>query len=633
MKETGMSREVNSESESKSSEKGEPKKGGKTFLERAKNYMPAWEMPTLKAAIEVGAKAATFALAVQAVGASGFESRSLMSESSDSALAPMDSKGLTDQKPSFQVAPNQRANFIGTSLPEPYVPPEGFSSYKGPAIKDIWRNAHKEYVEGVEEAPEGLHQGEAQGKGERETALDFRSRKVIPGGEMARSAMEAPVPQQGQDKSKGVEDLELSREEIGTLKSFADSLKEHPEARKCLQKVRNDKETMDSIKDLIQDEEVRRCAISELKNKGNVEQAILLWEKPKALQVFKKVLNNKEYMETFRNLIQDKEFRGRGLYSLEGTQKSSLARRMIQEVDQPAEPPSADDNPHQSYSNLIFLATYPTVIIGVVGLFLCQCRIEQEDQNEQGNRSEQGDQGEQRGRPEIDPFAEERNRLITEFANQNDKLTFGSDSEQSSVYSDGEQSVIQVSRSDSCNKRPNGPENENERFMVWLALAKMKGETIKAHERLAKDNPERFEELKKWASEEFEEWKKQKLEVEQGISRSLTRGAPSSSLCPEGSSSEPVPPIGIEMSPLPSERVDFYANTRAMERAAVRSMIDNNESRMSRRNDEEATTSATVPSLESSNKGKQPVSVYDDPGPLSRTSSTSSSEYFSPEHP
>ena len=87
------------------------------------------------------------------------------------------------------------------------------------------------------------------------------------------------------------------------------------------------------------------------------------------------------------------------------------------------------------------------------------------------------------------------------------------------------------------------------------------------------------------------------------------------------------------MSPLPSERADSYTNMRAMDRAAVRSMIDNNESRMGRRNGEEATTSATVPSLESSNKGKQIVIEYDDPGPLSRTNSSGSLEYLSPENP
>ena len=497
---------------SKSSEKGEPKKGGSTFLERAKNYMPAWERPTLKATLEAGAKVATFALAVQAVGASGLEGRSLMSEASDTPLAL---RGGKDQTSSSLVALEQ-ANFRDKSLTAPSVSASQQEwVYKGPSVEEIWPNVHKEYVGKIEEASKGLHQGEAQGKDGRETALDFHSRKVTPGGETARSAMDVPSSQRGQDKSKGVEDLELSREEFDTLKTCAAFLKEHPEARKCLQMVQNDKEVMGEINDLMQDEVVRRCVISELKNKENVERAILLWEDPKALQVLKKVFNNKKYMENFKHLMQDKELGAHNLYSLEDIRKLSLTKRMIQEVNQSAEPPST--------SNTLGWIASGIALAGLTAFFavgLCCC------QDGRGNQDEQRNQGEQ-GR--------ERNRLITEFANQHHKLTFGSDSEQSSVHSDGEQSVIQVSQSDSCNKRPNGPKNENERFMVWLALAKMKGETIKMHESLAMDNPERFDELKIWASEEFEKWKEQKLKVEQGTSRPLTLDGPSSSLCPEDS--------------------------------------------------------------------------------------------------
>ena len=185
--ETGMSRDVNSENKSRPREKVESKEGGKTFLERAKKYMPAWERPTLKATIEAGVKVATGLLAAQ-VAFSGISRAEGVStpEASDTPLALRGGKDLTDRTSSSLVASEQRAKVMSESLRGPYVPPESFSSYKGPAVKDIWRNAHKEYVEGVEGTPEGLHQGEAQGRDDGKTVLDFRSRKVTPGGETAR---------------------------------------------------------------------------------------------------------------------------------------------------------------------------------------------------------------------------------------------------------------------------------------------------------------------------------------------------------------------------------------------------------------------------------------------------------------
>jgi hypothetical protein len=470
---------------------------------------------------------------------------------------------------------------------------------------------------------------------------DVRSRKVEPGGRNAQSAMETPLHQREQSEGKRAESFELSGEEIDTLKSFAAFLKGHAEARKCLREVWNDKEVMRGISDLMQDEVVRRCVISELKKKENVEQALLFWEHPKALQVLKKVFTNKEHMETFKNLIQDKRFRGHDLYSLEGTQKSYLTRRSIQEVNQtanttlpgdtsnaPVESPPAISPSSAKYGFLVAVGIACTLYFGpIIAIYYC-CQRSQRRQEigpsaepeRERNRlmPERNRLMPERNRPmtERNRPMTERNRLITEFANQLvDKLTFGFDGE----HSDGEQSVKSVSQSDSCNKGPDGPKDQRDKMLVWSAIANLKGETINGHKEIEKKNTERFEEMKIWFSKEFEKWKERQLVT----SRPLTLGGPSSSLRPEGSSSEPVPHRGIEMSPLPSERMGPHVDEGAVGRAIVRSMVGN-ESRMSHCNNEEATTSARVPSQESSNRGKQIVSVYDDPGPLSRTSSSSS---------
>jgi hypothetical protein len=279
-KEIRTSRDVNSENESKSREKGEPKNSAGTFFERGVRNMGPWMM-----------KAATAVLAVQAVGASGLEGRSLMSESS--ALAPRGGKELTDRTSSSLVASEQRANFI-EGLPERKLSqdtagpsdPDGTNKNLGVPDEDsplrkLWPHLAEDIDKWAREgkqASKDLHQGEAQGKDERETALDFRSRKVTPSGETARSAMDVPSSQRGQDKSKGVEDLELSKEEIESLKSFNASLNERPKALKGFRKLSNNKKFMEAVNDLKQDKEFRERALSELKNEESVRKAISLLE-------------------------------------------------------------------------------------------------------------------------------------------------------------------------------------------------------------------------------------------------------------------------------------------------------------------------------------------------------------------
>ncbi len=405
-----MSGDVNSENESKSSEKGEPKDGSGTASDKMRKYVGVAFAGAYRLGLAV--------LAVQ--GASGISRAEGVSPpgASDTALALGGGKELTDRPSSSLAVPEQRANCI-EGLPERKLSqdtpgssdPDGTNKNLGVPDEDsplrkLWPHLAEDidkWAREGEQASKGLHQGEGQRKDDRETALDFRSRKVTLGEKTSRSVTDAHPDQLKQDKSERAESLKLSREEFDTLRTCAAFLKEHPEARKCLQMVQNDKEVMGGINDLIQDEGVRRCVISELKNKENVERAILLWENPKALQVLKKVFNNKKYMENFKHLIQDNELRAHDLYSLEDIRKLSLTKRMIQEVQQHAEvlladnipladdTPSTNDTPNKSSDRISWSISMVGVAMLCVLLWCCY-RYEQRNQNRQGNQGEQRNQ-------------------------------------------------------------------------------------------------------------------------------------------------------------------------------------------------------------------------------------------------
>ncbi len=289
MKETGMLKDINGENGSKFREKGESKEGGKTFLERAKKHIGAWGMAGL---VKTAVDFSVAAMAVQGAfsGISRVEGVS-MPEASGPALALRGSKSLTDQKPSFQVAPNQRANFIDKNRTVLDVPTPRPLTECSPLDK-LWPHLAEDidkWAREGEQTSKGLPQGEAQGVDDGKTPLEFRSRKVTPGGETARFATDAHPDQLKQDKSKGVEDLELSEEEIDSMKSFADSLKEHPKAVRGFRKLLNDEEVMKGVSNLMKDEEFKNYAFSELKKKGSVEQAISLLGSGQAASLLKGV--------------------------------------------------------------------------------------------------------------------------------------------------------------------------------------------------------------------------------------------------------------------------------------------------------------------------------------------------------
>jgi hypothetical protein len=279
-----MSRDVNSENASKPSEKGEPKKDGDTFLERAKNYMPAWERPTLKATLEASAKVATGLLAAQVAfsGISRVEGGSTP-EASDTALAQRVGKELTDRISSSLVAPEQ-ANFRDKSLTAPSVSASQQEwVYKGPSVEEIWPNVHKEYVGKIEEASKSLHQGEAQGKDGRETALDFHSRKVTPGEKTSRSVTEAHPDQLKQDKSERAESSEKKEttwqdfEKMLNTEEMREGIKklmQNKTAMKLIDKVTNNDKFMAGINDLVQNDEAKKALKAMMESEGFKELAV-----------------------------------------------------------------------------------------------------------------------------------------------------------------------------------------------------------------------------------------------------------------------------------------------------------------------------------------------------------------------
>jgi hypothetical protein len=108
-----------------------------------------------------------------------------------------------------------------------------------------------------------------------ETLPDFRSKMMIPSEETSRSAMETPS---GQLEQKEIEPLQLSKEDVGSLQSFANSLEQNQAALRGFRKLLNDKGAMEGMRNLMQDEEFRRRALSELRDEKSVKQAISLLE-------------------------------------------------------------------------------------------------------------------------------------------------------------------------------------------------------------------------------------------------------------------------------------------------------------------------------------------------------------------
>ena len=192
---------------------------------------------------------------------------------------------------------DQRAEIIGKSPTEPYVPaprPEWLTPYQGPTVQKLWPSLY-EQIKSV---------------GEKTS-------------ETSSSQLE-------QDKSKEIEPLKLSNEDVGSLQSFANSLKKNKAALQGFRKLLNDKDTMEGMRDLMQNEEFRKRALSELRDDKSAEQAISLLENIDTLQSFahsleqnkaalqgcRKLLNDKDAMEGMRNLMQDEEFRKHALSAL-----------------------------------------------------------------------------------------------------------------------------------------------------------------------------------------------------------------------------------------------------------------------------------------------------------------------------
>ena len=289
MKETGMSRDVNSESESTSRDKAEPENRTMTFEDRAARYMGSWSIAktiTMGLVAQVAFSGISRAEGVSPPGASGF------------ALVPMDSKGLTDQRPSFQVVPDQRANCI-EGLPERKLSqdtagssdPDGTNKNLGVPDEDsplrkLWPHLAEDidkWAREGEQASNGLHQGEAQGKDERETALDFRSRKVTPGEKTSRSVTEVHPNQLKQDKSERAESSEkketiwqdlnkmLNTEE---MREGIKKLMQNKTAMEIIDKATSNEKFMAGLNDLAQNDEAKKALKAMMESEGFKELAV-----------------------------------------------------------------------------------------------------------------------------------------------------------------------------------------------------------------------------------------------------------------------------------------------------------------------------------------------------------------------
>jgi hypothetical protein len=154
-----------------------------------------------------------------------------------------------------------------------------------------------------------------------------------------------PSGQLEQDKSKEIEPLKLSNEDVGSWQSFANSLEQNPAAQRGFRKLLNDKGAMDGMRNLMQDEEFRQHAISEMRNEKSVEQAISLLEggmdslrlfahslerNPAALQGCRKLLNDKEAMEGMKNLMQNEELRRRAISELRDKESVKRAISLLE---------------------------------------------------------------------------------------------------------------------------------------------------------------------------------------------------------------------------------------------------------------------------------------------------------------
>ncbi len=190
-----MSGDVNSEHESKSSEKANSKDGCDTDFDKMQKYIGV----AFAGAYRLGV--AALAVQVAFSGISCVEGVSTP-EASGSALVPMDSKGLTDQRPSFQVAPDQRANCI-EGLPERKLSqdtagssdPDGTNKNLGVPNEDsplrkLWPHLAEDIDKWAaregEQASKGLHQGEGQETPSEKTPPDLHSKKITPSEKAAR---------------------------------------------------------------------------------------------------------------------------------------------------------------------------------------------------------------------------------------------------------------------------------------------------------------------------------------------------------------------------------------------------------------------------------------------------------------
>jgi hypothetical protein len=338
-----LSNERDLEKQSTSGEKGESKKSKEaSYSDGARR----------------GIGIAFAGLLVGATGVAAFqmmgdrEGRSLMSESSDTALAlrGSDSSSLT---PAFS---DQRTQFIGESLP--VFPPNGSP------LDKLWPHLAEDidkWAREGEEASRGLHQGDAQGRDDGGTSQraekkvkipglpDVRSRKVTPGEKTSRSVTDAHPDQLEQDKSERAESLELSREEIDSLKSFATSLEKDKKAQQGLKEILNDKKAMEEVESLMGNKEFREHALLELKNKESVEQAVSL-------------LKDKRVIENIKQISE-------GMV----TKDIKIERRIL--------PGSTDYTPPctENCNNPNGLFAIPAVILVIVGVAYCCCKYSRPD--------------------------------------------------------------------------------------------------------------------------------------------------------------------------------------------------------------------------------------------------------------
>jgi hypothetical protein len=147
----------------------------------------------------------------------------------------------------------------------------------------------KEEIDALKSLAEFLKRNQEDLQDVRE---ELRSKKVTPGEKTSQFETGAASAQPEQDKSRGIESLKSSKEEIDALKSLAEFLKRNQEIQQDLQEALNDDKAAKGIKSLLRDSEV-------------IEVIKHVLRDPEAMRGLKHVLKDPEAIGGLKHFLRD----------------------------------------------------------------------------------------------------------------------------------------------------------------------------------------------------------------------------------------------------------------------------------------------------------------------------------------